>query len=109
MARNTVKEQKSIWRITVIKIYNVITPNGDGKNDVLDLSALGLKDNVKFILSDRFGKILFDGKLKDNFSWDGTINNRKVPTGTYWYYLEWQEPNSGITQIYKGWILVKNY
>jgi gliding motility-associated-like protein len=41
---------------SVIEIYNLITPNGDGVNDVLDMSLLKYKIDVKFQIFDRLSK-----------------------------------------------------
>jgi hypothetical protein len=40
---------------------------------------------------------------------DGKHYDKKLVTGTYWYHINWNEPNKEKTPIkYTGWILVKN-
>ena len=56
---------------------------------------------------DRYGKTFFDGEEK-TYLWDGKVNGRVVPTGTYWYVLKWTEPDTGLKIINKSWVLVKN-
>ena len=92
----------------IINLINAITPDGDGINDVLDYSGLKIKKNVKILISDRFGNAIVKEINTQKFIWDGKTGGRTVPTGTYWYVLEWTEPDSGIILVYKGWILVKN-
>jgi hypothetical protein len=46
---------------SVIEIYNLITPNGDGVNDVLDMSLLKYKIDVKFQIFDRLSKNFLKG------------------------------------------------
>lgn len=41
-----------ITEFTIIEIYNVLTPNGDGYNDVLNMSLLDTKVDVKFYIHD---------------------------------------------------------
>lgn len=95
--------------VTVPNLINVITPNGDGYNDTINYSALAYKTNLKFDIHDRYGNKIFEGKRFNNYTWDGTIQGRKVPTQTYWYYLSWEEPAKQNIEIkFTGWILIKN-
>ena len=91
----------------VINLINVITPNGDGLNDVLDYSDLRIKENVSIQIFDRYGNMLFSAKDKQ-FIWDGKLNGRALPTANYWYILNWTEPDTQLPVSYKGWILLKN-
>lgn len=93
----------------LIKISNVITPNGDNKNDTFDYSDLQNKDNPKFEIYDRYGKLIFTGTKTNNYTWDGTSNLRKLSTDSYWYVLEWQEFGTPTTVKQSGWVLLKNY
>ncbi len=93
---------------TVIRILNVITPNGDGKNDVLNYGDLAFKEDVKLQIFDRNGTLIFTGNAANNYSWDGKLNGRHVPTSSYWYVLEWRDAGSSFLTQNKGWILVKN-
>jgi gliding motility-associated-like protein len=93
---------------SLIIITNVITPNGDNKNDTFNYSDLKTKDNPKFQIYDRYGKLVFTGSADNNYTWDGTLNNRKLPTASYWYILEWQEFGVATIVKYSGWVLLKN-
>lgn len=92
----------------IIKLLNVITPNGDGMNDVLDYSDLSNKADVKFSIFDRYGRKLFDGTSTNRYSWDGTDNGRQISTGTYWYQIEWKDFGAEFSVKYTGWIFVKH-
>lgn len=95
--------------VTVPNLINAITPNGDNVNDVIDYSALAYKKNLIFIVYDRYGNKLHEAKKFNNFSWDGTAFGKKIPTGTYWYTISWNENNKNNTETkYSGWVLVKN-
>lgn len=95
--------------ITVPNLVNAITPNGDNKNDYIDYSELKYKNNLSFVIYDRYGNKIFTGDKFNDYKWDGKFFEKKVPTGTYWYHINWNEPNAQKTPIkYTGWILVKN-
>ncbi|SFI40363.1 T9SS type B sorting domain-containing protein [Halpernia frigidisoli] len=92
----------------LIIITNVITPNGDSVNDTFNYSDLKTKDNPKFQIYDRYGKMVFNGSANNNYTWDGTLSNRKLETSSYWYILEWQEFGTSTTRTFSGWVLLKN-
>ena len=93
---------------SVIKLLNFISPNGDGKNDVLDYSQLKNKINPKFTIFDRFGKLIFEGSEANNFTWNGMQNGFVVETTSYWYVIEWTESGSDQLQRFSNWLLVKS-
>lgn len=95
--------------IVVPNIINVITPNGDGINDTIDYSALSGKQNLIFNVYDRYGAKIHQADKSNQYRWDGTAAGRKVPTGSYWYSVSWNENDKKNTPVkYSGWILVKN-
>ncbi|SHL52018.1 T9SS type B sorting domain-containing protein [Chryseobacterium polytrichastri] len=95
--------------VTVPNLLNAITPNGDNKNDYIDYSELSYKLNLTFVIYDRYGNKIFTGDKFNNYRWDGKHFDKKIQTGTYWYHINWNEPNKQQTPIkYTGWILVKN-
>jgi len=69
-----------------IKVYNVITPNGDGMNDYFEVDSEGLQ-TMTLTIFDRRGIKIYE--LKDlHDRWDGrTMNGDDVATGTYFYVL----------------------
>lgn len=96
--------------ITIPNLINVITPNDDGINDFIDYSALSHKPNLVIGIFDRYGSKIFQADKSNGYKWNGTTNgSTKVSTGSYWYDISWNEPNSRQTPIkFSGWILVKN-
>jgi len=95
--------------LTVPNLVNAITPNGDNVNDVLDYSELAYKGNLTFVIYDRYGNKLFTGDKSNNYKWDGKFAGKGILTGTYWYHINWIEPNVQKTPVkYTGWILVKH-
>ncbi|WP_278353330.1 T9SS type B sorting domain-containing protein [Chryseobacterium gleum] len=95
--------------ITVLNLINIITPNGDGINDILDYSALANKPNFTFSIYDRYGSKVHEGNKSNGFKWDGTVDGKKVSTANYWFDMSWDEINQKQIPIkYTGWITVKN-
>lgn len=95
--------------ITVPNLINLITPNDDGINDMIDYSALAIKPNLEVNIYDRYGLQVFKADKTNGYKWDGTANGRKVPTGSYWYSISWNEDNRHNTPVnFAGWIIVKN-
>lgn len=74
-----------------VKVSNVITPDGDGVNDIWMLDDIeNFKDNVVQVV-DRWGNMVYRGIGYDNSKvhWGGLgTNGSRVPTGTYFYAVE---------------------
>ena len=95
--------------VVLPNIVNVITPNGDGINDAIDYSALSGKGNLVFTIFDRYGTKIHQADKSNNYTWDGTVAGKKIPTGNYWYSVTWNENNKTKTPIkFTGWVMVKN-
>lgn len=90
-----------------LKINNIITPNDDGVNDVLDLTALGDFSNFTGSIYDRYGVEMFRFS-KQNPIWNGTVGGKKLPTATYWYKFNFEYPKSKVQMDWSGWIMLKN-
>lgn len=94
--------------VTVANLINTITPNGDGKNDVLDYSELAYLKDLQFSIFNRYGQLVFSSDKNKELKWNGTIGGTPVASGTYWYEIKWTEPNAKEMITYTGWVLVKN-
>ncbi len=94
---NTSTDIKKI--IGDIKVPNVITPNGDGKNDVLKIEGIELYKESSLSIFNRWGNEVYrsPGNYLNNWSGDG------LSEGTYYYVLKLvskQNAQSALT----GWI-----
>ncbi|MDA3944067.1 MAG: gliding motility-associated C-terminal domain-containing protein [Bacteroidetes bacterium] len=67
-------------------IMNLITPNGDGFNDVW-LIDLNKWRPAKVAVYSRAGRQVFSSNDYDN-DWGGTYNGNPLPEGTYYYLIE---------------------
>ena len=72
---------------------NIITPNGDDKNDVFEVITDGRVDLKIF---NRWGKVLYK-----NTDYQDNWNGEDVPAGTYYYEIQLEDNASC-----KGWLQV---
>jgi gliding motility-associated-like protein len=84
-----------------INIPNIITPNGDGKNDVLYITGLSSYPNSELLIFNRWGAEVYRSENYLN-TWDGS----GLAEGTYYYILNRKEPTGGTT-TFKGWVYLK--
>ena len=91
-----------LFKVTVdIYVPNVITPNGDGKNDVFKIP--GLPPYSSLTIVDRQGRMIFKNDNYQN-DWNARdLNNETLEGGTYWYLLKLPETE----EIQKGFIFVQ--
>ena len=89
-------------------IINAITPNSDGKNDTVDFSGISKYNNFAASIFDRYGQEVFKAS-KNETSWNGLLRGSLIlPTATYWYRVQWENPASKKLEQRSGWILLKN-
>ena len=80
-----------------VKIYNALTPNGDGKNDFLYLEGIECYPNNKVEIFNRYGAKVYETSSYDNVSnvfkgaSDSSLNvsNGALPQGTYFYVISY--------------------
>jgi gliding motility-associated-like protein len=80
---------------------NVITPNGDGKNDTWIIKNIERYPNNTVQIYDRAGRLIYTKKSYNN-EWDGTLNGKLVNEDAYIFVLH---PGNG-TGIVRGTISV---
>ena len=91
-------EVEVIVECQAIKVYSGFSPNRDGINDYFKIEGLEVYPDNKLQIFNRRGTILFSQENYRN-NWDGTLNGRDLPEGTYFYLLE-----DGKGKQYKGFI-----
>ncbi len=80
-------------------IPNIFSPNGDGVHDKWVIDYLNTYPGSTVDIYNRYGQLIFhsDGY---NVPWDGTINGKPVPVGTYYYIVN---PKNG-RKIMSGYV-----
>jgi gliding motility-associated-like protein len=69
-------------------VYDVITPNGDGKNDKWVITKIFDFPNNELIIYNRWGQTVYTVKPYKN-QWDGTTTNGdELPAGAYYYLIK---------------------
>lgn len=84
-----------------INIPTIITPNGDGKNDVFVVPDISLFPGTQLIIFNRWGNEVYRSE-----SYQNTWNGDGLTEGTYYYILNKKEPSGSVT-TYKGWVFIK--
>jgi gliding motility-associated-like protein len=69
-----------------IDAVNLLTPNGDGKNDKWVIRNLESYPNNEVKIYDRAGRMVYSRRNYSN-DWDGTMNGSPLAEGTYYYIL----------------------
>lgn len=85
------------------EVFNAFSPNGDGINDKWSLPFLQQFPNCRVEIFNRHGQPVFSSKGYSN-PWDGTINGREAPVGTYYYLIDLkngEKPISGYVVLLK--------
>ncbi len=86
---------------------NVITPNGDNVNDMIDFRGISNYNSFKAVVSDRYGRVVYNAEKVRPY-WDGLFQGKKLPTGSYWYQITFEDPATKQVVVKTGWILLKN-
>jgi gliding motility-associated-like protein/uncharacterized repeat protein (TIGR01451 family) len=82
-------------------VPNIITPNGDGKNDVLEIQNIGFYPNSQLLIFNRWGNEVYRSENYQN-TWNGS----GLADGTYYYLFNRKEASGQITP-FKGWVYLK--
>lgn len=90
----------------------LISPNGDSLNDFLVFDEVNNYTHNKLTIYNRWGNLVYE-TLNYKNNWDGTSNGRatlnkesKLPTATYFYYLELGNSPNKLNVMKKGWVYI---
>jgi gliding motility-associated-like protein len=84
-----------------ISATNILTPNGDGKNDTWLVKDIELYPNNTVTVFDRAGRTVYT-KHGYNNDWDGTLGGTPLVKGTYYFTIDL---GTGVNLI-KGFITI---
>ena len=75
-----------------INQVNLITPNGDGQNDVLYFGNLAKYGPNTLKIFNRWGNVVYDrvNYQDGDDRFDGTYKGKELPAGTYYYILSFR-------------------
>ncbi len=87
--------------VDCLRIYEIITPNGDGRNDTWQLRNAWLYPDAEVFVYTRWGKLVYHSRNATD-EWDGTFNGEILPNDSYHYVIylnDGSEPRTGIISI----------
>lgn len=84
-------------------VPTAFTPNGDGVNDTFVIPCLENGETAQLIVFNRWGDEVFRNPLYKN-EWDGTWKNQNLPTGTYFYVLQYDDLG---VEIVRGYVYLQ--
>jgi gliding motility-associated-like protein len=102
-----------------LEVYELVTPNGDQKNDYLIIRGIEDYPDNKLKIYNRWGVLVFESngypgpgnsEIFTGYS-NGriTINkNEKLPSGTYYYVLTFPSNNNPGKTEYMGYLYLQN-
>jgi gliding motility-associated-like protein len=76
-------------------IPNIFSPNGDGIHDVWEIKYLDSYPGCTVDIVNRYGQLVFHS-VGYGTAWDGKINGKDAPVGTYYYVVD---PKNGRAKI----------
>ena len=85
-----------------LNVFNTFTPNGDGVNDFWNITNLTTYPNAVINVYDRQGQKVYTSKGYST-PWDGMYAGAKLPTGTYYYIIDFKEDN--LPRV-SGWVFI---
>ncbi len=68
---------------------NVFTPNGDGKNDLIDFNT-GYFNEYNLVIYNRWGETIFSNNNTN--PWDGLYKGENISEGVYFWVLNYKSP-----------------
>ncbi len=73
--------------LSILKATNLLSPNGDGVNDVWKVDNIDMYPQAVVRIFDKAGRIVYTKKGYDN-TWDGTYNGQPLAESTYYYIVD---------------------
>ncbi|TWF39865.1 gliding motility-associated-like protein [Chitinophaga polysaccharea] len=70
-----------------LEANNIITPNGDGKNDTWIVKNIDMYPQNEVKVFDRAGRLVFQQRGYTN-NWNATVNGQPLAEGTYYYIID---------------------
>jgi gliding motility-associated-like protein len=84
-----------------LKIPDLFSPNGDGINETFEIQGIDAFPNAVMQVYNRWGDLIFKSSRNNEF-WDGTWNEKPMPTGPFVFILELgngEDPIQGVVTI----------
>jgi len=83
--------------LNMVEPTNTFTPNGDGFNDIWKIKYIEKYPDCNVELYSPQGNLIYKINNGAQKAWDGTINGRPMPAGTYYYIINPKNNRKRIT------------
>lgn len=101
----TVQKPIKIYSSCIIRVPNAFTPNNDRTNDLLYPLNAVKAEQLDFSVYNRWGQLVFrTSNWKQG--WDGLMNGRPQPAGTYVWILRYIDRDTGKRIEQKGFTIL---
>ncbi|MEE0084550.1 MAG: T9SS type B sorting domain-containing protein, partial [Paludibacteraceae bacterium] len=74
-----------------LKIPTLVSPNGDGVNDVFEIKSIDKYPQATISIYDGKGRKLVEYKANESRGWNGNYNGIRMPSDDYWYEINIKE------------------
>jgi gliding motility-associated-like protein len=83
-----------------VKLFNVLTPDGDKANSIFRINPTGLYE-IDCTIFDRWGTKVTTFNRASNIDWDGAIwNANEAEPGTYYYVLTYRTRQDSVSKTF---------
>lgn len=89
----------------ILAATNILSPNGDGKNDTWVIEDIEKYPDNQVSIFDRSGRLIYQTKNYKN-NWDGTLSGLPLAENTYFYLIKFKKGIHYVTQ--RGYITIIN-
>ncbi|MGB8193572.1 MAG: gliding motility-associated C-terminal domain-containing protein [Chitinophagaceae bacterium] len=103
--RKTIQKPVKVFSSCTIAVPNAFTPNGDRINPLLYPLNAVKADQLEFTVYNRWGQMVFRTTTWKR-GWDGTLNGRPQPSGTYVWTLRYVNRDTGKRVEQKGYTVL---
>lgn len=95
------------FNIAAFTIYpiNILTPNGDGKNDVWVIKDIEKYPDNEITIFDRAGRTVYHVTNYQN-DWMGFLSGKPLTEGTYYYIIKLRKNSKA--DLIKGFVTIVN-
>ncbi|MFZ9686917.1 MAG: gliding motility-associated C-terminal domain-containing protein [Chitinophagaceae bacterium] len=90
-------DQFRMTALNMVEPTNTFTPNGDGFNDIWKIKHIEKYPDCNVELYSPQGNLIYRINTGTQKAWDGTINGRPMPAGTYYYIINPKNNRKKIT------------
>lgn len=81
---------------------DLVTPNGDGKNDTWNITNVELYKDYSLKIVDEYSQLVYSADNNYQNDWDARMNGTALPAGVYYYVFK----SNSDSKLFKGYITV---